>query len=434
MSESSFVRFIKGIATRSSSAETQKQSKEEVFTGSEMEDVLKELDQSTLLRVVRRSPRLLPIALRFIQARYVDRCLELSNKMEAESIEFVKLFGMVIRSLKMVYDEEYRRFDQNIENVILDCCSKSPYELCLVNAHRFSLLDIKTPFGNVTKVVLNTGTICTMFSRIGIWFPKLRALDLIDIRLHTTPADKIFHNELCPELQDLNIRNLKSKDDSNFYMEEISVLVKNSPKITNIRIYDQENIDELLKTIAKNNSELPNVCLDLNCSKPIGASAIHFKSLKCLNLNRCDKPFNISTDQIERIHISCESFDESWMKLFKNNKKNAREIFVEGKWSNDKIASEFVEFLKELPNLRKIDMWASITTSQVVDFVSKSGSFENGKFKVSDIQNNKIMTDSLQPEWECSCYSDDIFRIEKSYKEVKIELNSISDSENSNSN
>lgn len=389
---------------------------ENVFTDREMEYVLVDLAKENLLRAVKSNPRLLPIARRFIQPRYLDAFFELSNKTNSpESIEFLKLFGMVIKSLKLVYDEDYRRFDQNIDKMIFDYCSNSPYVIYLVNANRFSLFEIQKPFETVTKVILETGTICIPFSNIGKWFPKLQTLNLINLQLHSTPVDKIFGNQLCRELKHLEIRNLKSKNGGNFYIKEISVLVKHSPKMSHIKIHDQHNIDELLKTIAEMNSYLPNLRLELHSSwsiqKSVGTSVIHFKSLKSLDFIRLKSPLNIFTVGIENIRIDCERFDEKWLTLFKNNHKNAHEVCVAGEWINDKVASEFVDLVKVMPNLQKMNVMAKLTATQVVDMISRSRSFQNGKFKLK-VSNEQIsILDSLQSEWEYACYSGDIYYI-----------------------
>lgn len=411
-------------ASTSSSAKKQKQSHGEdiVFTDREMEYVLVYLAKENLLRAVKSNPRLLPIARRFIQPRYLDAFFKLSNRTNnPESIEFLKLFGMVIKSLKLVYDDDYRRFDQKIEKMIFDYCANSRYVIYLVNANRFSFYEIQHPFESVTEVILETGTICIPFSNIDKWFPKLQTLNLINVQLHSTPDNKIFGNQLFRELEHLEIRNLQSKNGGNFYMKEISVLVKNSPKMSQFIIHDQYNIDELLKTIAEMNFYLPNLRLDLHSSwsiqKPIGTSVIHFKSLKSLDFSRMKSPLNIFIDRIETIHIDCERFDEKWLTLFKNIHKNAHEITVTGEWINHKVASEFVDLVKVLPNLQKMNVMAKLTATQVVDMISKSRSFQNGKFrlKVSGEQpcNPESILDSLQSEWEYCCYSGDIYHIGK---------------------
>lgn len=409
------------------------QDRDVVFSDREMENVLSKLPNELLLRAVKDNFRLVPIAHRFIRPRYLDQSFKTSNKMEPQSIEFLNLFGMVIRSLRLVYDEDedYHRFDPEIEKIIFDCCM-GLYEICLVNANRLSMFNIAKPFESVTTVSLESGTFSTALSRVGKWFPKLQKLKLIDVRLPCKEANRFFGHERCPHLQYLQIRNLTSADDGsgNAYMKDISALVKNSPELGTIVIDRQDNIDELLKMITSMNSNLPNLRLELDShsKKSVGASRIHFKSLKSLNFLRFDHPIKISTDKVEEISVHCKCFDENWLKLFKDNAKTAHSIDVfADKWMNEKITSEFVDLVKAMHGLQKMNMWARLSTAQVVDLVSNGRSFQHGKFVLSDEQNNKSMKDSLRSNWSCKCYSRDLYYIERLKKRTKLKLTSTID-------
>lgn len=398
-------------AKTDSPVKKQKPSKDEeiIFTDREMENVFEDFLDDILVQVVKKNNRLFPTVRRIIESRYFDRFFKVSNKIEPESIEFLKLFGTEIKYLKLIYHEKYHHFNQTIEKAIFDHCTHSLQMIRFENASRFSMFEINEPFTNVTNVQIDNGTICSPFSNIGKWFPKLQMLKLKNLMLHSTPDDKIFGYRCCPELNELFIKNLKSENGDNVYMEDIALLVKKSPKLESIEIEDQDNADELLGTIADMNSNLPKVILDLNLEKPVGAKAIHFESLKRFVIkNTSDRTLNLSTDQIEDLYFWGDRFDEKCLKLLENNKNvHCIEIFAD-----NKVTTEFINLVKTLPVLEELDTTNKLTTEQIMDLVSGCSTLkyadinwkESGEQPCNeDIQ--KSIFDSLHPEWQWECSS-----------------------------
>lgn len=395
-----------GGANTNSPAKKQKPSKDEeiIITDREMEDVLEDLSDEKLVQVVKRNNRLLPFARRIIERRYCYCFLEVSNKIEPESNEFLKLFGSEITHLKLIYHEKYRHFDQTIEKAIFDHCTHSLHMICFENASQFSMFEINEPFTNVTCVEIDNGTICSPFSNIGKWFPKLRMLELTNLMLHSTPDDKIFGYLCCPELTNLFTLNLKSENGDNVYMGHIARLVQQSPKLEFIGIRNQDNADELLGTIAEMNPNLPKVNLNLYLDKPVGAKAIHFESLERLEMNTSGRTLDLSADQIEKLYF-CGDY-EKCLKLLENN-KNVHCIKI---IPHNKVTTEFINLVKTLPALENLWIKDKLTTEQIMDLVSSCSTLEDAEinWKKSgeqpsneDIQ--KSIFDSLHPEWQWEC-------------------------------
>lgn len=254
----------------------------------------------------------------------------------------------------MIYEEEYHHFNHIIEKAVLDHCTDSLERIHLMNAGRFSMFEIDKPFRNLSHVEMSNGTICSPFSNIAEWFPALQSLKLTNLQLHSTPAEKIFDHRLCTELEKLEIRNLKSKNGGNVYMEKIAVLVQHSPNLSYIWIDNQDNVDELLGAIAELNPMLSNLYLNQFLGKPVGTATIHFKSLKQLDFNSTEQTLNIAADEIEHLYIDSdgERFDEIWwkghgpmpngkpMKLNRSSSHGENNAPIAENWNHDTICGK----------------------------------------------------------------------------------------------
>lgn len=150
------------------------------------------------------------------------------------------------------------------------------------------------------------------------------------------------------------------------------------------------------------NLNLPKLRLKLYLNKPIGEKSIHFESLNCLAFNSLVNTLNISTDRIEHLCFDGEQFDEGCLKLLKNN-RNARTVNVLSELKNDEVASEFINLIKILPELKTLTTGkAKLTTHQIVDLISYCSTLEriflSGKLILNEL--GKSIFDSLQPKWE----------------------------------
>lgn len=356
--------------------------KDGMVTENEMKYILELLPEEKLMTVVNlKNDRLLPIIREIIKKRSCKNFIQLSNKVDAKnvnspwSVELLKLFGNEIKRLELVYDDQCPKFDQTIEKAIFDYCSESLERIRLSNVGRFPMFAIDQQLKNVTEVEIKSGTISSPFLNFRKLFPKLKNLRLIDILLHTTQDDRIFKQEHLYCHESLTIENIRSLNDSNDYMKEISALVRNCPKLQKCSIRDQDNVDKLLKSIAELSPELPNLRLSVHFDKPVGNEVIHFQSLHSLYFEGLQTDvLNIYTDRIECIEyglILCgldSGINKNALQLLERN-ENVREVEISQHWANNEAASTFIRLAKTLPELRKVRV-RTFTTNQIVDMLS----------------------------------------------------------------
>lgn len=347
------------------------------MTHEEFAACLQDVPTEYLVSILEKDERMLPSVRLVIKRRYCFEFFQLSTNYDPHltpqnipwSAKLLKYFGNEINCLKMVYDEEHRRVEHFVEKLVAENCSQSLKKLCLVNANQYSMLEIEQPFANSTEIEFNTGTVCSPLMSMWRILPKLETVKLINVLLDVSRGHGFFGAEFNNlTIKAIHIRNIQSKKSGTGHFNYVARFIRRCWKLEHLSIANQENVDELLNRITRQDPERPCLQLKLNLNKPVGTKASHFEKLKSLSISGLDQELKISVDHLEELCLSGRSFTINCLKIIENC-RNVQALHLDGRWENDHVAAEFIKLLETLPKLRELKLFANLSLEQINDLV-----------------------------------------------------------------
>lgn len=199
------------------------------------------LNHEDLLNVADTSKRFSDLAKSVYKRKYIDRSVVIihpskwyNNRCEDPifmsklhvALKLLRNFGEVIQKLSVTFDNKTMNVERLgvLENYIMKYCSQkdSLKELRLRNCRKKAFDNIEQPFESLEVFIFENGHLGISISDFNRWFPKIRHLELSQVKT----ANKSFLNQNIPHLHHLDF-------DSTCDME---AAISMNPKLQSIKL------------------------------------------------------------------------------------------------------------------------------------------------------------------------------------------------------
>lgn len=298
--------------------------------------------------------------------------------MASPAVKLLNRFGSDIDGLKLVYDEEFRRFDHIIERAIINRCHKSLVSLRIENMARYSMFDIKKPFINLEKLNVFGGTMCDLIPKFGKWFPNASYLRLVNLKFPKKNKERMAANN-CHALRELYIRPTHVTGESEFYAQWATDFVILNPQLTKLSVTYNTGMLSLL-SIKK--PSLPNLHLEIFSDRfpvldvlrnLVGGSFIHFDKLAKLTLRGQVSRINVTANEIGTLDVFLTNLISSDLLNFVEKESSIESVNIIRKWDTVSDPDKVVEVIKQIKGLKKLSLssHSSISTKEVVELVKR---------------------------------------------------------------
>lgn len=378
------------------------------MTYKQLANMLRDLPMSDLIKIVKNDKCSLP-AVKIIfkekhltesgEFRLTNKCVSsLSKKLLNKRI--VKIFSADIKNLHLMYHDDYRPFNQILEQIVEDYLKESLSKIRVENLGPLSMAKMTKPFGNVSTLHLERGTICDAFANFDQLFPQVETLKFSNLDMLDPEEDQLFGKH-WPNLKHFIIENI---DGENKYIEQIAAFIAtNNNQLKTLSIEHQQNVDQLLALIAETGSCSPNLSLQFDLTQPTGMEKVHFKEVKKIIINHCSEgTLDISVDQLEVLAMNGAIISHHWIEMIQNVRK-VEILMLLGEWESDSVATQNVDVIKNVPEMRELFLSAQLTPDHIVDLLTSCASLNFFVFLTSLIIGDdvrEIKHDSMQQTLE----------------------------------
>lgn len=319
------------------------------------------------------------------QQKAQNTLISVTNEIVAEksiiaspSVKLLNRFGSDIDGLKLIYDEEYRRFDHIIEKAIINRCHKSLISLRIENMARYSMFDIKKPFINLEKLQIFGGTMCDLIPKFGKWFPNASYLRLVNLKFPKKHKEKLAPN-YCNALHKLSIRPTYATGESAFYAQWATDFVILNPQLTKLSVTYNSGMLAMLST---KKPSLPNLHLEIFSDRypvldvlrnHVIGSFIHFNELKKLTLRGHVSRINVTANEIGTLDVYLTNLISSDLLIFVEKGTSIKSINIIRKWDIASDPDKVIEVIGMIKGLKELSIssHSSITTKEIVGLVMR---------------------------------------------------------------
>lgn len=321
------------------------------------------------------------------------------------SIMLLKHFGDLIEKLIVDYNNNYRRYDRQLEKAIVEYCCRTLIEITVndVGRHAFS----NDCFTSVKKVQINGGFGASLVRKLNVIFPTASSLELVKMEL-ASHQDTACLSQHFPSLRHLGIVGLKhivynyAHFVNTFTTKYLRQAIQSNPLLESLKLehdaYSKKPIGRTSKDIDVDlvhfidfiNDHLPQLkVLDLDLSttnlqrhlfgtivQPHNKHKVHFKNLKNLSLahdSALGQPY-IFSEQLEKLkvmtgrhHTMSNDAREDVMELIRLN-SNVQLLCIVGRgFQNIPIG----RLLSNLPRLHSLGVGYPIEYETIVWILEK---------------------------------------------------------------
>lgn len=134
-------------------------------------------------------------------------------------LKVLKYFGDEITTLSLEYHNDYRRFDKSMDDAINTYCHKLLKQIKFIDAERFTMIDVTTPFKNVETVIFFGGSLCKLIQNFDKVFPNANTLEFNEVEV-SDYSDKI-ELKTWPQLKNLKIRIASGQQSSTTFFKKL---------------------------------------------------------------------------------------------------------------------------------------------------------------------------------------------------------------------
>lgn len=293
------------------------------------------------------------------------------------SVKLLNRFGSDIDGLKLVYDNDFRRFDHIIEKAIINRCHKTLVSLRIENMSRYSMFDIKKPFIHLDKLQIFGGTMCDLIPNFGKWFPNATYLRMMNLNFPKKNMEQLAPT-YCPALRELYIRPNHVTGDSEFYAKWATDFVLLNPQLMKLSVTYHIGMLSLLST---KNPCLPNLHLEifsdrfpvLDVRNLMMGSIIHFDKLRKLTLRGQVARINVTSNEITILDVYLTNLRSSDLVNFVEKGSSIKSINIIRKWDAVSDPDNIINVIKQIIDLRELSFssHSSISTKQIVELITK---------------------------------------------------------------
>lgn len=395
-----------------------------------------------LVHVVEAYSSLLTAAQGVFHKNYSQTVVEVSNVFHPKqqdtslSVKLIKHFGAKITKLKVVYFKKFGRFNDMLDNVILNQCTQILSEIEIENGDELVFHNIDKAFHGLHKISFVSSDVPNVLLHFEKWFPKAKVLELKKLKI-----DKKGNKKAAQEYYEVSDAENDSKSETGsdsessggFYGKPIAALAKHYPTVEHFAIsnvpmvYKRDNrlrnrdiekfiklnpqlksffiesddIDhecegywseaghsvwsydgieineELAECIQENLTNLENFHLIWKTGDSNEGCEIHFKKISTLTVDYDIRSghFYVGTGNVDVLNIVGQSdSNEYFADLLKSN-KTAKIVSITGvKW-NDKHVESARKRIAKMSNLRELQLsYESLTKQQIVRLLNSSTS------------------------------------------------------------
>lgn len=152
-------------------------------------EIFIKLSMEELVYVAEASTSLLSAARGTFQRNFSKLLVEVSNEFHPKSedmslsIKLLKHFGGQIKKLKVVYHKKCSRFNDILEDMILDRCNAILSEIVIVNGDELVFHRVVKPFQELLKMSFVRSNIPDVLLHFEKWFPKAKVLELKEVKV-----------------------------------------------------------------------------------------------------------------------------------------------------------------------------------------------------------------------------------------------------------
>lgn len=325
-----------------------------------------------LVNVVQYDKHLSNAARWIFKQKTQEKFVCFSNEIEPEKryaptaqLKMLNRFGSEIDGIKLVYDDEYRRFDNIIERAINNRCHKTLKSLRIENAGRYSLFDIKRPFKNVRKLQFSVGMLNHIIPKMGQWFPNARTLR-ISYSLFPTKNMKKMAPKHCHALRELQIRSHPIIQTG--YAKWITDFIDVNPQLTKLSI-TYHTI--MMTMLCMRMPDLSNLHLEIIPSRFHVNSSVHFEKLKKLSFRGQASKINVTADEIDTLDINLQWLMSDDLNNLVHSGTSLNCLNIIEKWHVDSYPDNVIERIKDIADLKELTFPANdaIKTKEIVNLI-----------------------------------------------------------------
>lgn len=224
-------------------------------------------------------------------------------------------FGNLMVTLKIEYLNFGSKRISVLNHYINNRCSDSIIHLELRNYPYNNVLDvIQMPFKNAESVSFGFERITNSVMTLDEMFPKMRRLDLNNVRI----VDASFIERRFNQLEDFSLSFVTSEG---LDQEGIKNVIKANPQIRSLQLaHSSEN---LLKFISENLPQLEELQLSLiKWNTNMEGDMIHFKKVKKFLVRTTkNSPRKLIFDNLQELVLDCsDQISIEWMNFVVNNR------------------------------------------------------------------------------------------------------------------
>lgn len=357
------------------------------------------------------------------EKKYSTEILHISNNPhfneegESETIKYLKVFGDIITSLHLNYDENYRQFDILIESAIIKYCRTTLKRITFENAMRHAMIEITEPFEQMQKVKLVGSEFGELISNFTKWFPEAHSLVLKKQVRQTSDRRELLERH-HPALRHFEIKNVKTSDLCTDPMhgrindQNVATFIQLNPQLTSLSIACDKRKhvngitfnESLMSAIEEQLNNLESFNIFLTNTMTFNLREIHCKKLNCLKIctpnirNAINVP--ISFDNVDTLVLNCAAVEPDEIRAFLDRCKNVKRLFMVtlAFW----IILNFETFSR-IPALEELRFpirrrHLDLLTQNVGDFLEKCKKLERLAIFVirEPIKNESMILDQLQ--------------------------------------
>lgn len=397
--------------------------------------------------------------------KYAANLITVSNEVvlrtsRMPSIQLLKSFGHLIGKLKVLYLQDYHRYNREFEQAIIKYSLKYVTELKLVKADKFAFCHIERPLIKVTKVVLSGCVVGRFIIEFNKWFPNAQSLELFDITLYSL-TDVVCIEQKFTKLEHLAVANPnKFMDDSDsseqnirisptlISTENLQVAIRLNPQLRSLKLKDSypgfEITSTLLEYISKNLPLLDELALFVtpDYDRYFQRQKVHFPNLRKIRfvVDWADvlNDFTISTSKPAELNITASRSLNASCVVFLRQNPMWRKIVFHGDWEsyqsfecvkihlpkypmlssieisvNDRDGTMFgkqtqvLSLLNECKYLKKLKVCYSIQPWKNVEYLDELELQHRGEFYVADAMKLYQTTFEAKPinSWQSTYYT-----------------------------
>lgn len=202
-----------------------------------------------LVHIAEADDRLLVASREVFRRNFSKSTVDVSNKFTPKiettslSAKLIKHFGDLITKLKVVYHKKYSRFNDTLDDAILDKCQPFLLEIEIENGDQLVFHKIVKPFVELRKVSFVSSNVPDVNLHFDKWFPKANTLELKQLKIESKIEKVSKKAPVCENDSESDFES-DSKSGIAFYGKHVAALAKSYPTVEHFAI---SNVPEVYK-------------------------------------------------------------------------------------------------------------------------------------------------------------------------------------------